>query len=66
MLPAGALDDEPPHAQRVTEATGNEGASFDLLEALRVLHAARCVQRPPRQSPRIQRRLPLTRWRCRR
>lgn len=29
LLPAGALDDEKPDAQRVTEATGNEGASFE-------------------------------------
>lgn len=29
VLPAGALDREPPDKQRVTEATGNEGASFE-------------------------------------
>jgi hypothetical protein len=29
VLPAGALDDEKPDKQRLTEATGNEGASFD-------------------------------------
>ncbi len=29
VLPAGALDDELPDEQRVTEATGNEGASFE-------------------------------------
>jgi hypothetical protein len=28
-LPAGALDDEPPDTQRLTEASGNEGASFE-------------------------------------
>lgn len=28
VLPAGALDDEEPDEQRLTEATGNEGASF--------------------------------------
>jgi hypothetical protein len=29
LLPAGALDDAAPDAQRLTEATGNEGASFE-------------------------------------
>ncbi len=29
ILPAGALDGEAPDQQRLTEATGNEGASFD-------------------------------------
>jgi hypothetical protein len=29
LLPAGALDDEDPDEQRMTEATGNEGASFE-------------------------------------
>jgi 2OG-Fe(II) oxygenase superfamily len=29
VLPAGALDDEDPDEQRVMEATGNEGASFE-------------------------------------
>ena len=29
MLPAGALDDAAPDEQRLTEATGNEGASFE-------------------------------------
>jgi hypothetical protein len=29
LLPAGALDDEPPDTQRLTEASGNEGASFE-------------------------------------
>jgi hypothetical protein len=29
LLPAGALDDEVPDSQRVTEATGNEGATFE-------------------------------------
>ena len=29
LLPAGALDGEPPDKQRVTEATGNEGATFE-------------------------------------
>jgi len=29
VLPAGALDDEEPDEQRLTEATGNEGASFE-------------------------------------
>lgn len=29
LLPAGALDDEAPDNQRLTEATGNEGASFE-------------------------------------
>ena len=29
VLPAGAMDDEEPDAQRMTEATGNEGASFE-------------------------------------
>ncbi len=29
VLPAGALDDEVPDQQRLTEATGNEGASFE-------------------------------------
>lgn len=29
LLPQGALDDENPDKQRVTEATGNEGASFE-------------------------------------
>jgi hypothetical protein len=29
LLPAGALDNEPPDQQRVSEATGNEGASFE-------------------------------------
>jgi predicted 2-oxoglutarate/Fe(II)-dependent dioxygenase YbiX len=29
VLPAGALDDEAPDEQRLTEATGNEGASFE-------------------------------------
>jgi 2OG-Fe(II) oxygenase superfamily len=29
ILPAGALDDEKPDKQRLTEATGNEGASFE-------------------------------------
>lgn len=29
LLPQGALDDEKPDSQRLTEATGNEGASFE-------------------------------------
>ena len=29
LLPAGALDDAAPDEQRLTEATGNEGASFE-------------------------------------
>jgi hypothetical protein len=29
LLPSGALDDEPPDTQRLTEASGNEGASFE-------------------------------------
>jgi hypothetical protein len=29
LLPHGALDDEKPDEQRLTEATGNEGASFE-------------------------------------
>lgn len=29
LLPGGALDGEKPDSQRVTEATGNEGASFE-------------------------------------
>src|SRR5207237_6203879 len=29
ILPAGALDSEAPDQQRLTEATGNEGASFE-------------------------------------
>lgn len=29
MLPAGALDKEKPDSDRFTEATGNEGATFD-------------------------------------
>ena len=29
LLPRGALDDEEPDEQRLTEATGNEGASFE-------------------------------------
>lgn len=29
IIPDGALDDEPPDKQRVMEATGNEGASFE-------------------------------------
>ncbi len=29
VLPAGSLDDEEPDEQRLTEATGNEGASFE-------------------------------------
>jgi len=29
LLPAGALDAEPPDKQRVTEATGNEGATYE-------------------------------------
>ncbi len=29
LLPKGALDKEPPDEQRVTEATGNEGATFE-------------------------------------
>lgn len=29
LLPAGALDDEPPDVQRVSEATGNEGGSYE-------------------------------------
>jgi hypothetical protein len=29
VLPAGALDEEEPDEQRLTEATGNEGASFE-------------------------------------
>ncbi len=29
LLPAGALDDEKPDVQRLTEATGNEGATFE-------------------------------------
>ncbi len=29
IVPAGALDEEPADRQRVTEATGNEGASFE-------------------------------------
>jgi hypothetical protein len=29
VLPAGALDDEEPDEQRIMEATGNEGASFE-------------------------------------
>lgn len=29
-LPAGALDDEEPDAQRLTEDTGNEGSTFEL------------------------------------
>lgn len=29
LLPDGALDDEPPDEQRMTEATGNEGASYE-------------------------------------
>jgi hypothetical protein len=29
LLPAGALDDEPPDEERLLEATGNEGVSFE-------------------------------------
>ena len=29
LLPAGALDDEPPDDQRLTEASGNEGATYE-------------------------------------
>jgi len=29
LLPAGALDGEPPDKKRITEATGNEGASYE-------------------------------------
>ncbi|MPZ16978.1 MAG: hypothetical protein GEV06_03540 [Luteitalea sp.] len=41
VLPAGALDNAPPDAQRVTEATGNEGASFE-----RAYHRAALVMWP--------------------
>ena len=39
VLPAGALDDEEPDEQRLMEATGNEGASFErsYLRAVLVL-----------------------------
>lgn len=29
LVPAGALDEEPPDEQRLTEATGNEGATYE-------------------------------------
>src|SRR5207248_2227236 len=29
LLPAGALDEEPPDDKRLTEATGNEGATYE-------------------------------------
>lgn len=38
LLPAGALEDEPPDEDRLTEATGNEGASFE-----RIYHRATLV-----------------------
>ena len=41
VLPAGALDGEKPDAQRLTEATGNEGASFE-----RAYHRAALVLWP--------------------
>ena len=41
LLPAGALDNEEPDEQRLTEATGNEGASFE-----RAYHRAAVVLWP--------------------
>ncbi len=42
LLPAGALDGEPPDQQRATEATGNEGATYE-----RAYHRAAIVLWPP-------------------
>jgi hypothetical protein len=44
LLPHGALDDEKPDKQRLTEATGNEGASFE-----RSYHRAALVLWPREQ-----------------
>ena len=48
LLPAGALDGEKPDSQRVTEATGNEGASFE-----RSYHRAVVVLWPEQRYPEI-------------
>jgi hypothetical protein len=45
LLPAGALDDEAPDEQRLLEATGNEGASFE-----RAYHRAAVVIWPRERS----------------
>jgi predicted 2-oxoglutarate/Fe(II)-dependent dioxygenase YbiX len=48
VLPAGALDDEEPDEQRLTEATGNEGVSFE-----RAYHRAALVIWPRDRFARI-------------
>lgn len=47
LLPSGALDGEPPDEQRLTESTGNEGASFERSyhrAALVIWHSSRYVE----------------------
>ena len=48
LFPAGALDGEPPDVQRVTEATGNEGGSYE-----RSYHRAALVLWPEDASTRV-------------
>ncbi len=48
LLPAGCLDNEEPDKQRVTEATGNEGASFE-----RSYHRAAIVVWSREQFPEV-------------
>lgn len=45
LLPAGALDEEPPDRKRFTEATGNEGATYE-----RSYHRAALVLWPARRT----------------
>lgn len=45
LLPAGALDEEPPDEKRLTEASGNEGASYG-----RSYHRAALVLWPAKQT----------------
>ncbi len=47
LLPHGALDGEPPDEQRLTESTGNEGASFERSyhrAALVIWHSSRYLE----------------------
>ena len=47
LLPHGALDSEPPDEQRLTESTGNEGASFERSyhrAALVIWHSSRYLE----------------------
>lgn len=47
LLPHGALDGEPPDEQRLTESTGNEGASFERSyhrAALVIWHSSRYIE----------------------